>query len=121
MEHGGKSEPPSPYRRLRPITAGVGCHAASAACSRACALQPHWFHRMATRDSDADQISRIGFFCFSNWKGPTMRIFTASVIVAALALGTPAFVQAQGAPAQSGAETPPAQSGTVIRSIQVVD
>jgi Spy/CpxP family protein refolding chaperone len=50
-----------------------------------------------------------------------MRIFTASVIVAALALGTPAFVQAQGAPAQSGAETPPAQSGTVIRSIQVVD
>jgi hypothetical protein len=50
-----------------------------------------------------------------------MRIFTASVIVAALSLGTPAFVQAQGAPAQSGAETPPAQSETVIRSIQVVD
>jgi len=50
-----------------------------------------------------------------------MRIFTASVIVAALSLGTPAFVQAQGAPAQSGAETSPGQSGTVIRSIQVVD
>jgi hypothetical protein len=50
-----------------------------------------------------------------------MRIFTASVIVAALSLGTPAFVQAQGAPAQSGAETPRAQSEAVIRSIQVVD
>ena len=51
-----------------------------------------------------------------------MRIFTASVIIAALSLGTPAFVQAQGAPSQSEAQTPPAQSGsTVIRSIQVVD
>jgi hypothetical protein len=50
-----------------------------------------------------------------------MRIFTASVIVAALSLGTPAFVQAQGAPKQPGAESPPAQSSTVIRSIQVVD
>jgi hypothetical protein len=50
-----------------------------------------------------------------------MRIFTASVIVAALSLGTPAFVQAQGAPAQSGAEIPRAQSEAVIRSIQVVD
>jgi hypothetical protein len=51
----------------------------------------------------------------------TMRIFTASVIIAALSLGTPAFVQAQGAPSQSQAQTPPAQSRTVIRSIQVVD
>jgi Spy/CpxP family protein refolding chaperone len=51
----------------------------------------------------------------------TMRIFTASVIIAALSLGTPAFVQAQGAPAQSQAQTPPAQSSPVIRSIQVVD
>ena len=51
-----------------------------------------------------------------------MRIFTASVIIAALSLGTPAFVQAQGAaPSQSEAQKPPAQSGTVIRSIQVVD
>jgi len=51
-----------------------------------------------------------------------MRIFTASVIIAALSLGTPVFVQAQGAPSQSEAQTPPAQSGsTVIRSIQVVD
>jgi len=52
-----------------------------------------------------------------------MRIFTASVIViAAIALGTPAFAQAQGAPSQSGAQqAPPAQSSTVIRSIQVVD
>ena len=48
-----------------------------------------------------------------------MRIFTASVIIAAVSLGTPAFVQAQGAPSQSKA--PPAQSSTVIRSIQVVD
>jgi hypothetical protein len=51
----------------------------------------------------------------------TMRIFTASVIVAALSLGTPAFVQAQGVPSQPEAQNPPDQSGTVIRSIQVVD
>jgi Spy/CpxP family protein refolding chaperone len=51
----------------------------------------------------------------------TMRIFTASVIIAALSVGTPAFVQAQGAPAQPEAQTPPTQSGTVIRRIQVVD
>jgi hypothetical protein len=50
----------------------------------------------------------------------TMRIFTASVIIAALSLGTPAFVQAQGAPSPPEAQTPPAQSSTVIRSIQVV-
>lgn len=51
----------------------------------------------------------------------TMRIFTASVIVAALSLGTPALVPAQGAPPQSGAETPSNQSTAVITSIQVVD
>jgi hypothetical protein len=51
----------------------------------------------------------------------TMRIFTASVIIAALFFGTPAFVQAQGAPPQPEAQTPPDQSSTVIRSIQVVD
>ena len=50
-----------------------------------------------------------------------MRIFTASVIIAAVSLGTPAFVQAQGAPSQSEAQTPPARSSAVIRSIQVVD
>ena len=57
-----------------------------------------------------------------------MRIITASVIVAAVSLGAPAFVQAQGAPvqaqgapSQSEAQTPPAQSSTAIRSIQVVD
>jgi hypothetical protein len=50
-----------------------------------------------------------------------MRLFTASVIVAAVSLGTPAFVQAQGAPSQPEAQTPSAQSSTVIRSIQVVD
>ena len=50
-----------------------------------------------------------------------MRIFAASVIVAALSLGTPAFVQAQGTPSQPEAQTPPAQSSTTIRSIQVVD
>ena len=52
-----------------------------------------------------------------------MRISTVSVIIAALFLGTPAWVQAQGAqPAQPKAP-PPAQSdqSTVIRSIQVVD
>jgi Spy/CpxP family protein refolding chaperone len=47
-----------------------------------------------------------------------MRIFTASVIIAAaVSLGTPAFVQAQ----QPNAQEPPAQSSTVIRTIQVVD
>jgi hypothetical protein len=51
----------------------------------------------------------------------TMRIFTASVIVAALSFGTPAFVQAKGAPVQSEAQTPPDESTAVIRSIQVVD
>src|SRR5258707_12536391 len=61
------------------------------------------------------------FLSFSNWKGTTMRIFTACVIIAAVSLGTPAFVQAQGAPSQSEAQTPPAQSSTVIRNIQVVD
>ena len=50
-----------------------------------------------------------------------MRIFTASVIIAALSLGTPAFVQAQGASSQPEAQTPPDQPSTVIRSIQVVD
>src|SRR5882724_9312963 len=77
---------------------------------------------MATRESDANQISWTGvFLSFSNWKGMTMRIFTASVIIAAVSLGTPAFVQAQGAPSQSKAQTPSAQSSTVIRTIQVVD
>src|SRR5260370_6326735 len=51
----------------------------------------------------------------------TMRIFTASVIIAAVSLGTPAFVQAQGAPSQPEAQTPPDQSSTVIQSIQIVD
>ncbi len=51
-----------------------------------------------------------------------MRIFTASAILAAaLAFGTPAFVQAQGTSPQPEAQTPPAQSNKLIRSIQVVD
>jgi hypothetical protein len=50
-----------------------------------------------------------------------MRIFTTPLIIAALSLGTPAFVQAQGAPSQSKAQTPPDQSSTLIRSIQIVD
>jgi hypothetical protein len=49
-----------------------------------------------------------------------MRLFTASVIIAAVSLGTPAFVQAQGVPSQS-AQKPPPQSRTVIESIQIVD
>jgi hypothetical protein len=52
-----------------------------------------------------------------------MRIFTASAIAAALALGTPAFVQAQaqGTSPQSEAKTPAAQSNKVIQSVRVVD
>ena len=50
-----------------------------------------------------------------------MRIFTASLIIAAVSLGTPAFVQAQGTPSQPKAQTPAAQSSTAIQSIQVVD
>src|SRR3981081_567802 len=62
-----------------------------------------------------------GFPGFSNWKGMTMRIFTASVIIAAVSLGTPAFVQAQGAASQPDVRNPPAQASTVIRKIRVVD
>jgi Spy/CpxP family protein refolding chaperone len=51
----------------------------------------------------------------------TMRTFTASVIIAALSLGTPAYVQAQGTSSQPGADSPAAESNTVIRQIQVVD
>jgi Spy/CpxP family protein refolding chaperone len=52
-----------------------------------------------------------------------MRIFTATAIIAALALGTPAFVQAQAqrTPAQSEAQTPAAQSNKLIQSVQIVD
>ncbi|XIA62746.1 hypothetical protein ACFIOY_25275 [Bradyrhizobium sp. TZ2] len=49
----------------------------------------------------------------------TMRILTASIIAAAISLGTPAFVQAQGGSSQS--EAPDSQSNKVIRAIQVVD
>ena len=49
-----------------------------------------------------------------------MRVSTASVIIAALSLGTPAFAQAQGAQPKAPAQTPSDQSG-VIRSIQVVN
>lgn len=48
-----------------------------------------------------------------------MRILTASFMIAAISLGTPAFVQAQGDTSRS--EAPAAQSSTVIRAIQVVD
>jgi hypothetical protein len=52
----------------------------------------------------------------------TMRMFRASVVVAAVvSLGTPAFVLAQGSPSQPEAQTPPAQSSTAIQSIQVID
>lgn len=50
-----------------------------------------------------------------------MRSFTASVMIAALTLGTPALVQAQGASPQPQAQESPAQSSAVIRTIQVVD
>ena len=54
-----------------------------------------------------------------------MRVSTASVIIAALSLGTPAFAQAQGAqpkaPAQTPSEQTPSDQSAVIRSIQVVN
>jgi hypothetical protein len=50
----------------------------------------------------------------------SMRIFTASIIIAGLSLGTPAFAQAPATPSQPEAQAP-AKSNTVIRSIQVVD
>jgi hypothetical protein len=50
----------------------------------------------------------------------TMRISTASVIIAALSLGTPDLVRAQGPQPKAQAQNPSDQS-TVIRSIQVVD
>ena len=49
-----------------------------------------------------------------------MRIMTASAIVAAIVLGTPAFVQAQGTPSRPEAQTPD-QPSPGIRSILVVD
>jgi hypothetical protein len=78
---------------------------------------------MATGESDANQISRIGFSWFSNQKGTTMRIFTVSAIAAALALGTPAFVQAQAqaTPPQSRAQTPAAQPNKLIQSVRIVN
>jgi hypothetical protein len=83
---------------------------------------------MATPESDPNQISRIGVFWFfrlenQTGKGVTMRIFTASAIAVALALGTPAFVQAQtqGTPPQSEAQTPPAQPEKLIKSVQIVN
>jgi hypothetical protein len=60
-----------------------------------------------------------GLCWFTTWKGMTMRILTASVIIAAISLGTPAIVRAQGGPSQ--AEAPSTQSSTAIRAIQVVD
>jgi Spy/CpxP family protein refolding chaperone len=50
----------------------------------------------------------------------TMRISTASVIIAALCLGTPALVQAQGAQPKAPPQAPSEQS-IVIRSIQIVN
>jgi hypothetical protein len=50
----------------------------------------------------------------------TMRVSTASVIMAALCFGTPAFVQAQETQPKAQAQAPSDQS-TVIRSIQVVN
>jgi hypothetical protein len=50
-----------------------------------------------------------------------MRIFTASAIAAVLALGTPAFVQAQGTPPQSQAQTPAAQPNKLIQSVRIVN
>jgi hypothetical protein len=50
-----------------------------------------------------------------------MRIFTASAIAAALALGTPAFVQAQGTTPQSQAQTPAAQPNKLIQSVRIVN
>ena len=44
-----------------------------------------------------------------------MHNFTTSVIIAALSLGTPAFVQAQGAPAQSEAQTSPDQACRAVQ------
>jgi Spy/CpxP family protein refolding chaperone len=49
-----------------------------------------------------------------------MRILTASVIVAAIVLATPAFVQAQGTPSQPEAQAP-SQPSSTIRNILVVD
>ena len=50
-----------------------------------------------------------------------MRIFTASAIATALALGTPAFVQAQARSPQSQAQTPAAQPNKLIQSVRIVN
>jgi hypothetical protein len=55
----------------------------------------------------------------------TMRIFTASALAAAVALGTPTFVQAQaqaqGTAPQSEAQSPPAQANKFIQRVQIVN
>jgi len=80
---------------------------------------------MATPESDADQISPIALAraqTATDWKGVNMRTVKASIIIAALSLGTPALVQAQGTGSQPRTEeSAPAQSSTIIRAIQVVD
>jgi hypothetical protein len=76
---------------------------------------------MATSESDANQTLRIESFSGQTEKGVSMRIATTSVIIAALSLGAPAFVQAQGSPKAPTQSESQKQSGTVIRSIQVVD
>src|ERR1700748_3206903 len=57
-------------------------------------------------------------------KGMTMRISTASVIIAALSLAPLALVQAQGAQSKPQAQEEtqsPSDQSTVIRTIQVVN
>src|SRR4029077_16077705 len=56
----------------------------------------------------------------ANQERNAMRISTASVIIAALSLGTPAWVQAQGAQPKAPPQAQSDQS-TVIRSIEVVN
>jgi len=55
-----------------------------------------WFTEWPHENQKLTNFVDSSFLRFSAWKGITMRIFTASVIIAAVSLGTPAFVQAQG-------------------------
>jgi hypothetical protein len=57
----------------------------------------------------------------ANQKGMPMRISTASAIIAALSLGTPALVQAQGTQPKAQPQAQSDDRSAAIRSIQVVN
>jgi hypothetical protein len=76
---------------------------------------------MTDQEQEPQARKRVLAGCLgANQERNPMRISTVSVIIAALSLGMPAWVQAQGAQPKAPPQAQSDQS-TVIRSIQVVD